>query len=147
MKNKIISNGAINNWPSSIWIYTDGASRGNPGPASTGIVVYSTEENCLYEESCLLGLKTNNYAEYSAVLRALKLSHQNKVQTLTLRSDSQLLVRQLSGEYKVRSTNIKALYQTCKKYIKQIPSVKFEHIPREENTIADALANLILDQH
>ena len=146
-KSKTIFNGSAKDWPSAVLIYTDGASRGNPGSSSIGIVVYDEQGKTLYEEATLLGVQTNNYAEYSAVLKALKLSCKNKVQSLVLKSDSQLLVNQLSGKYKVRSPNIRSLYQACAKYALKIPAVQFQHIPREQNTKADAMANLILDTH
>ena len=146
-QHKSIVNGSVKDWPPAVLIYTDGASRGNPGLSSIGIVVYDEQGKALYEEATLLGVQTNNYAEYSAVLKALKLSCKNKVQSLVLKSDSQLLVNQLSGKYKVRSPNIRSLHQVCRKYSEQILSVQFQHIPREQNTKADALANLILDSY
>jgi len=139
------SKGNITHWPKEVVIYTDGASRGNPGKASTGIVVYDKDGNCLYEEASFIGIKTNNFAEYSAVLRALELSTQNKVQSLVLKSDSELLIKQLTGFYKVRSNNIKNLYQQCKKWEVKMEQVTFQHIRREYNKKADALANFVLD--
>ena len=152
MKKKIY-HGRSHNWPPKVLIYTDGASRGNPGPASLGFVVYGPKKNstkwdmsaCLYESACLLGQNTNNFAEYSAVFSALKLCVQNKIQKLILKSDSEFLVKQLNGLYKVKSPNIKPLYQDCKKLAQQIPSTKFQHVYREQNKRADELANLILD--
>ena len=140
-----IHNGKATGWPKEILIYTDGASKGNPGVASAGLVVYDKGEQNLYEEAFLLGIKTNNFAEYSAVLRALQLSVENKVNNLLLKSDSELLVKQLSGLYKVKSPNIRELYQECKKWESKIPKVTFQHIFREYNKKADELANLILD--
>lgn len=133
------------NWPKEIIIYTDGASRGNPGPASAGIVVYNTDELCLYEEAFLLNEQSNNFAEYSAVLRALYISAEHKINTLTLNSDSELLIKQLSGFYKVKSANIKKLYEECKQWESKISQVHFQHVRRENNKRADELANLVLD--
>ena len=171
--------GQAKGWPSAILIYTDGASRGNPGPASAGFVVYrqlnpkvetkktlvKQEERAettqtlvkqeekvdyvttfLYERAFLLGTQTSNFAEYSAVLEALKMSAKNQVQHLIIKSDSELLVRQLSGLYKVRSSSLKKLYQECKKWERGISKVRFQHIPREQNKTADALASHILNQ-
>ena len=161
MKQKIQRGEALY-WPPAVLIYTDGASRGNPGPASAGWVAYQyknptkkredqeiTNDNrlFLYETAFLLGQRTNNFAEYSAVLNALKVSAENKVQNLLLKSDSELLVKQLSGLYKVKSLKIKKLYQECTKWVKAIPLVRFQHIPRHQNKRADALANMILDGH
>ncbi len=144
MKEKI-HKGKATGWPEEVLIYTDGASRGNPGAASAGIVVYDKNQICLYEEAFSLGSKTNNFAEYSAVLRALQLSAENKIRHLILKSDSELLVKQLSGMYKVKSPNIKELYKECKNWESEIPEVIFQHVRREQNKRADELANLILD--
>lgn len=145
MKNTIICRGKSKDWSSSVLIHTDGASRGNPGDSSTGLVVHNTNGDFIYEEATLLGRQTNNFAEYSAVLRALKLCNENKVQSLNLKSDSQLLVKQLQGLYKVKSVNIVPIYKECLKLKKNIPSVEFSHVFREQNKRADELANLILD--
>ena len=142
---KKIYKGNIHNWPKKLIIYTDGASRGNPGPASAGIAVYNTDKLCIYEEAFLLKEQSNNFAEYSAVLRALYISAINQTDILTLNSDSELLIKQLSGFYKVKSANIKKLYEECKKWESKIPQVNFQHVRRENNKRADALANLILD--
>ncbi len=165
MKQKIQRGEALS-WPPSVLIYTDGASRGNPGPASAGWVAYQHGNHTktaslpkkkgqvaeghplfLYETAFLLGRRTNNFAEYSAVLNALKVSAENRVQNLLLKSDSELLVKQLSGLYKVKSSEIKKLYQECTKWAKAIPLVRFQHIPRHQNKRADALANMVLDGH
>ena len=140
-----IQKGKATGWPTEVLIHTDGASRGNPGAASAGLAVYDKKDSCLYEEAFLIGKTTNNVAEYSAVLRALQLSAENKIKNLLLKSDSEFLVKQLSGLYKVRSPNIKKLYQECKKWECKISAVKFQHVRREYNKRADELANLILD--
>ena len=134
-------------WSQKVFIYTDGASRGNPGPCSLGLQVFDTNHKLLYEESSYLEAhNTNNFAEYKAVLRALELALKNKVQEMTLFSDSQLLVYQLQKKYKVKSKNIKKLYVECEKLLRKIPKAQFEHIRREKNKGADALANQALDK-
>ena len=145
MRNKIIKKGMSSGWPECVLIHTDGASRGNPGSAATGVAVYDEKGELIYEEASALGEQTNNYAEYSAVLKALKLSAANKIKSLTLKSDSEFLIKQLQGLYKVRSENIKSLYKKCKLYENQISKVEFQHVKREYNKKADELANLILD--
>lgn len=132
-------------WPNEVVIYTDGASRGNPGPASIGVFVTTPNGEILDRVAEVLGFQTNNYAEYSAVIRALELAIDNKVSQLHLKSDSELLIRQLSGLYKVKSETIKPLFDRCQKLISQIKSIKYEHIKREHNSEADRLANLALD--
>ena len=133
-------------WPKKVFIYTDGASRGNPGPCALGIQVFDSKQNLIYEESSYLeDQNTNNFAEYKAVIRAFELAVQNKIQELILFSDSELLVRQLQKKYKVKSPNIKTLFHECQSFLKQIPQAKFQHIPREKNSGADTLANQALD--
>ena len=134
-------------WSKKVFIYTDGACRGNPGPCSMGLQVFDESKNLIYEEaSYLTDSNTNNFAEYSAVIKALQLSVKNQVQKMHLFSDSQLLVYQLQKKYKVKSKTIKVLFETCEKLLQQIPSVKLEHIPREKNKGADSLANQALDK-
>ncbi len=134
-------------WPKAVWIYTDGASRGNPGPCALGIQVFDSDRRLIYEEASYLeDSNTNNFAEYKAVIRALKLAVRHKAQELSLFSDSQLLVRQLEKKYKVKSARIKPLFSQCLKLLEQIPKAGFKHIPREQNKGADALANKALDE-
>ena len=134
-------------WPKKVLIYTDGASRGNPGPCAMGIQILDSKNHLIYEEASYLESKnTNNFAEYQAVIRALELAVKHHVQKLSLFSDSQFLIRQLEGKYKVKSSNIKPLFEQCQKLIKKIPKSHFEHIPREHNKKADALANKALDE-
>ena len=130
-----------------IFIYTDGASRGNPGPCSLGLQVFDSKKNLIYEESLYLeDQNTNNFAEYKAVLRALELAVQNKAQEMTLFSDSQLLIYQLQKKYKVKSAKLKPIFLACQSFLSQIPQFSFQHIPREQNKGADALANQALDE-
>ena len=92
----------MKSWPKKIFVYTDGASRGNPGPCSLGVQVFDSDNNLIYEESDYLEEKnTNNFAEYKAVIRALELSVKHKVQKLYLFSDSQFLICQLEKKYRV----------------------------------------------
>ncbi|MDE0092342.1 MAG: ribonuclease HI family protein [Oligoflexia bacterium] len=133
-------------WPKKVFIYTDGASRGNPGPCALGLQVFDSKKNLIYEEASYLeDQNTNNFAEYKAVIRAFELAVQNEIQELTLFSDSELLIRQLQKKYKVKSPNIRTLFQECQSFLKHIPQTYFQHIPREQNKGADALANQALD--
>ena len=143
----IFSVGESKGWPSSITIYTDGASRGNPGRASIGFSVLSSKEGgVLFEYGQTLGYYTNNYAEYMAVFKALDLAVNNKVESLVLYSDSQFLVEQISGNYKVKSSSLKPIYQKCMKLLGEISSASFKHVRREKNKRADEIANIVLDQ-
>ncbi len=129
-----------------IYVYTDGASRGNPGPASYGCYVVRDKDQ-VTELYGRLGDQTNNFAEYTAVIKALEYLVEQKEQAskIILRTDSQLLVRQLSGQYKVKSEKIKPLYQEVKKLTPQFKALSFEHVLRDLNAEADRLANKALD--
>lgn len=141
-----IENSVVTPWPQSVVIHTDGACRGNPGPSSVGITVTSLDGDVIYELAETLGSQTNNFAEYSAVKMALALAFENKVQSVTLKSDSQLLIRQLIGEYKVKAEGLKPLFLECRSLVNKIGQVDFEHVRREFNKRADALANQALDE-
>ncbi len=126
-------------------LYTDGASRGNPGPASYGVYITDDMENTV-ELKGKLGHQTNNFAEYTAVIEALKWLGSQNIKSAELRSDSEFLVKQLLGEYKVKSEVIKPLFLEVKKIISENKlNIKFKHIRREFNKQADRLANEALD--
>ena len=125
--------------------YTDGASRGNPGPASAGVYVVAPDGR-EFKHKQFLGEQTNNYAEYMAMILALKGLIKARAKQVLIKADSQLMVRQMRGEYKVKNENILPLFEEAKKYVQEFESVQFEHIPREENKMADALANEALDE-
>ena len=135
-------------WPKKVIIYTDGASRGNPGACAFGLQVFgSDQKRLIFEQGLYLeSHNTNNFAEYQGVLQALKLACRKNVENLTLYSDSQLLIRQLKGQYKVKSPIIKPLFLQCQELLKAIPCFELVHIPREKNTGADALANQALNK-
>ncbi len=124
----------------------DGASRGNPGPAGAGYVLKSADGDVLAQGRIPLGIATNNFAEYAGVVAGLKESVQHNIEHLVIRSDSQLLCRQLTGEYQVKSDNLKGLYLEAKSLLRRLPSVRIQHVPREENELADTLANEAVDQ-
>ena len=132
-------------WPSEVIAYSDGASRGNPGPSSFGLSVVTVSGKVLFEEAFFVGETTNNSAEYQGLYRVLELAQKNKVQKLTLKTDSELAVRQMKGEYKVKSPLIRKLHKKCLALAGSIPHFKIEHIRREYNQRADELANLALD--
>lgn len=132
---------------SDTWIvYTDGACRGNPGLASAGVFVKSPDGK-EYSFKQFLGHQTNNYAEYQAMILALQELRKLQVNRVLIRADSQLMVRQMLGEYKVKHEAIKPLFAEAKALQKQFESVKFEHVPREQNKQADQLANEAIDEH
>ncbi|HVZ66819.1 MAG TPA: ribonuclease HI family protein [Patescibacteria group bacterium] len=133
----------------SYTIYTDGGSRGNPGPSAYGFVVYDGNGKLIREEGKTLGIQTNNYAEYTAIISSLKWIEENsKIEspTINIRMDSQLAARQLSGIYQVKNEVIRGLFFTIKVIIQRIKAnVVYTHVPREQNKEADRMVNLALD--
>jgi len=140
MKNTLFSN-------SKLIIYTDGGSRGNPGKAAIGVVVGEKE----YSE--YIGIKTNNQAEYMALVFAFKKTRQllgkdkSKKTELEVRMDSELIVRQLNGQYKILDTELQPFFLEVWNLRLDFKSVVFEHIPREQNKKADSLVNYALDNN
>lgn len=128
-------------------IYTDGASRGNPGKASYGFVIFNDDKKKVYWEGKYLGIKTNNFAEYSAVLKALEYVGANfpLVSEVRFYMDSKLVAEQLSGRYKIKSPNLRPLVSQIKILLNGFKKVSYKHIPRSENYMADAAANKALD--
>jgi ribonuclease HI len=128
-------------------IFTDGASRGNPGPASYGFAITSEDGKVLYEEGKYIGIATNNVAEYSAVLTALQHVTENitSVSAVNFFADSRLVVEQLSGRFKIKNENLRKLIIEIKALEQKIGRVTYTHVYREKNKIADKLANMALD--
>ncbi|MBN2041321.1 MAG: ribonuclease HI family protein [Spirochaetes bacterium] len=125
---------------SYLLIYTDGASSGNPGHAGIGIHITDKDNRTVGKVSSYVGVQTNNYAEYVALIRALKIAIYFKTKDLKLRTDSELAVKQIKGIYKVSSENIKPLYDEMIRLKKKVNSFRIEHIPRAQNDKADYLA-------
>jgi ribonuclease HI len=124
----------------------DGASRGNPGPASYAVVLRDPAGKIVLELAKNLGRATNNVAEYYALLAALDYAAAHGIHALRIRSDSELLVRQMLGRYKVKSADLKPLHERASKLARQLGYFTIEHVPREMNRDADGLANVSLDQ-
>jgi ribonuclease HI len=124
----------------------DGASRGNPGPASYAVILRDPSGKVILEFAKKLGRDTNNVAEYYALLAALDCATSRGIASLRIRSDSELLVRQMQGRYKVKSEDLKPLHERASKLVRQLSYCVFEHVPREMNRDADALANRALDE-
>lgn len=131
--------------PRPLVIHIDGASRGNPGPAAYAVVVESSDGAPVASFAKKLGIATNNFAEYQALLAALRYAEQNSARQVRVVSDSELLVRQIQGRYKVRSEDLKPLYDEAKGLIGQLDSFSIAHTLREGNRQADRLANQALD--
>jgi ribonuclease HI len=122
-------------------IYVDGASFGNPGPSGIGIVLIVGDETVLTRSEDI-GYGTNNRAEYTALIEGMRSALEHGVSELEVRSDSQLLVRQMQGEYKVKNKGLIPLRIEAETLARRFDKVRFEHVPRELNEEADALSKL-----
>lgn len=126
-------------------LYCDGASRGNPGEAAYGFVLLDPAGKVVTERGETLGTATNNVAEYRGLVAGLEAAVAARVAELEVRLDSLLLVRQVSGEYRVKAAGLKPLHRRAVGLLARLGRVKVVHVPREQNTRADALANAALD--
>jgi ribonuclease HI len=122
--------------------YIDGGSRGNPGDAGIGVYFPGTVRIAEY-----LGAGTNNFAEYSALLTALRFAVFSRCEELEVFADSELVVKQIKGEYQVKNEGIRVLYESALRWITLIPRFSISHVRRENNKEADSLANLAMDTH
>lgn len=127
-------------------IYTDGGARGNPGPAGIGAVVYNEKGELILEVSEFIGNTTNNQAEYKAVVSVLEKITEFNPEEINFFLDSELVVKQLNGDYKVKNPALKPLFLKIKELTKDIKKLSFSHIRREFNKQADHLANLAMDK-
>jgi ribonuclease HI len=131
---------------SRVKVHVDGASKGNPGPASAGIVITDVDGTPLYEEACYLGHMTNNAAEYGGLLRALEVLVRNGRPEAYVFADSQLMVNQMNLTWAVKHEGIKPLFSQAQKLKRLLPRFQIVHVTRDKNTRADALANLAIKQ-
>lgn len=134
----------------AVTIYTDGGSRGNPGPAGAGAAVYKDDKR-IAEVSEFLGKQTNNYAEYQALLLGLEACRQELgspvKDTVTVKMDSELIIRQMNGQYKVRNSTMKLMHADVMSIVHEsFPHITFKHVRREFNVEADQLANEAMDR-
>jgi ribonuclease HI len=136
-----------------IVLHTDGGARGNPGPAGAGAVIFTEDGKTIKETSKYLGERTNNFAEYSAVVLGLEMiaKHFGKAQCkdleVVVRMDSELICKQLNGEYRVKEETLFPLYiEVHNLQVSTFPHVRFEHVPRADNKHADRLANEAMDK-
>lgn len=127
-------------------IHTDGGSRGNPGPGGAGFTLVDEKGKLLLARGIYLGQTTNNIAEYTAIKEALAAARELGAESIQLFSDSELLVRQLNGQYKVKSDNLKDLYADCMELLTGFKGWRISYVPRGQNERADALANQAMDK-
>src|ERR1700753_514681 len=126
--------------------YCDGGSRGNPGPAGFGVYIQDSAGKVLAELSQFLGKRTNNFAEYSGLLAALEFTVSNGYRSLRVISDSELMVKQMKGQYRVNSPELRPMYDEAKRRVAQVDHFQIQHVLREKNRHADRLANLAMDR-
>ncbi len=128
-----------------IVVNTDGGSRGNPGESGIGVAIFDKDSNLINEACDYLGVATNNIAEYRAMILGIKLSMEYNAKAILFKSDSELIVKQIKGEYRVKNPQLKLLFNEAKELLKKLPNWKIMHVRREENIEADLLANKGID--
>jgi len=128
--------------PSEAILWTDGAARGNPGPAGAGVVLKTPSGELILTENEYLGETTNNVAEYRALLLGLERALERGIRRIEVRADSELLIKQLLGKYRVNSPHLRQLYQQARELLQRFESNKLVHVRREHNAEADYQANL-----
>jgi ribonuclease HI len=128
-----------------ITAYTDGGARGNPGPAGYGVHILDENGHTLAELVGPLGSATNNVAEYSGLIAALQWAIDQGHRRLRVRMDSELVIKQMRGEYKVKHAVMQVLHADAKRLVGQLDQVTLEHVRREQNTVADKLSNQAMD--
>lgn len=133
--------------PDMVTANIDGGARGNPGPAAYGVVVRDSKGNIVTELGEYLGLQTNNFAEYSGLLAVLEYAQKENVSALKVFSDSELLVKQMKGLYKVKSPGLVPLFERARSLSRRLQYFSIEHVRRERNREADRMVNQVLDQH
>lgn len=132
---------------SDIQLFTDGASRGNPGQAGAGVVLAGPDGRIVCCEKKYLGICTNNEAEYRALNLGLEKALKEKFRNLNIYLDSELVVRQMEGVYKIKNARLFELSRETRRLLSYLDSYSIRHIPRKENSAADKLANEAIDEH
>ena len=145
-RNKVYVSNSQTIYPACDYVlYFDGCCRGNPGASGIGAVIYK-DKQIIWKGSEFIGTRTNNQSEYMALILGLKNGLELGIKRLTVRGDSQLVISQMNGKYKVNSSLLMALYEQTKILCKSFAEVTFSHVYRNENTFADALANNAVDK-
>ena len=146
--------GAFCSWPEQerklvnikrVVIFADGASRGNPGSAAIGVTIKDKRGKLITSISQRIGRATNNQAEYRAIIAALEEATKLGAKQVDIKTDSELVVKQINGEYRVKKATLKPLYQQAKQWLGSLEGFTITHIPRQQNTEADNLANKALN--
>jgi ribonuclease H / adenosylcobalamin/alpha-ribazole phosphatase len=126
-------------------LFTDGGARGNPGPAAYGFVIEAADGTVLAAEGEAIGIATNNVAEYSALIAGLERAVELAVTDLEVVSDSELLVKQMTGEYRVKNETLQDMHTDARRVARKLPRVSYTAVRREQNKLADKLVNDALD--
>jgi ribonuclease HI len=127
-------------------LFADGGSRGNPGPAASGAVLLDSSGGVVEELGAYLGIATNNVAEWRALLLGLEAAERRGVRRLAIRLDSELVVKQLRGEYRVKHADLQPLHRRAMALLRRFEHVDLRHVPRKQNVLADRMVNRVLDQ-
>lgn len=132
--------------PAQATLFADGGSRGNPGPAASGAVLVDPQGEVMDEVGFYLGRATNNVAEWTALLIGLEKAKELGIARLAVRMDSELVVKQMRGEYRVKHVDLQPLHRRALNLVRTFEWLDIKHIPRKENALADGLVNAVLDQ-
>jgi ribonuclease HI len=132
--------------PPEATLYADGGARGNPGPAASGAVLVDRSGRVLDEIGLYLGTATNNVAEWTALCIGLEAALARGIRRLSVRLDSQLVVRQINGEYRVKHAGLVSLHRRAQALLRQFERIDVAHVPRAQNKLADKLVNRVLDE-
>lgn len=132
--------------PTEATLFADGGSRGNPGPAASGAVLVDPHGQLLDEVGRYLGIATNNVAEWTALCIGLERAKERGIRRLAVRLDSELVVKQMRGEYRVKHVDLQPLHRRAQTLLRSFEHVDIKHIPRKQNALADRLVNDVLDQ-
>ena len=132
--------------PAEATLFADGGSRGNPGPAASGAVLVGTDGSVLEEIGRYLGTATNNVAEWTALCIGLECAAERGIRRLAVRMDSELVVKQMRGEYRVKHAALQPLHRQAQSLLRRFEHVDIKHVPRKQNTLADRVVNDVLDQ-
>ena len=143
----LFSSSKNNNAPShlSAKLFTDGGSRGNPGPSAMGIALLDENDEVILKTSGYLGITTNNQAEYQALKKGLEIALEAGIKRLAVFMDSELIIKQIKGEYKVKNADLAPHYLAIKELEKNFDETSFQHVLREKNKLADSMVNECLD--
>jgi ribonuclease HI len=129
-----------------VFVFSDGAARGNPGPAGAGAVLLDGQQHVLARLGRFLGRQTNNVAEYEGLLLGLKRAIEIGAREVDVRADSLLMIQQLKGEYRVKNEGLKPLFAEAQQLLKKFERVTLQHVPRADNALADEMSNRAIDE-